>query len=66
MSRIFFLLAATAATAGCAHAPAAASSAPNRCYVESGWLDATNGCSARAGYPDCIKVCPKEGTRERL
>ncbi len=40
--------------------------APNRCYAESGYLDSTNGCSARAGYPDCYLVCPDKGTRNRL
>jgi hypothetical protein len=35
------------------------------CWVESGWLDSTNGCSARAGYPDCYKVCA-DGSRTRV
>ncbi len=38
---------------------------PAGCHVESGWLDATNGCSARAGYPDCYRVCP-DGSRVRV
>lgn len=54
---IFALL---AILAGCAHSPSNAG-----CYVESGWLDATNGCSVRAGYPDCYEVCP-DGTRVRV
>lgn len=47
---------------GCAHAPSAARAG---CYTESGWLDSSNGCSARAGYPDCYLVCP-DGTRTRV
>lgn len=42
---------------GCAHV------AHDGCYTESGWLDSSNGCSARAGYPDCYVVCPNAGTR---
>jgi hypothetical protein len=66
MARVLYLLVGIGAVVGCAHTSAPESSAPNQCYVESGWLDATNGCSARAGYPDCYEVCPKAGTRERL
>jgi len=40
--------------------------APNQCFAESGYLDSTNGCSARAGYPDCYLVCPEQGTRKHL
>lgn len=50
---------AAAVLAGCAHR------LPSDCHIESGWLDATNGCSARAGYPDCYQVCPN-GVRVRV
>jgi hypothetical protein len=53
------LILAAAVMAGCAH------NAPSDCHVESGWLDATNGCSARAGYPDCYQVCAN-GSRVRV
>jgi hypothetical protein len=46
---------------GCAHS----APTPPGCHVESGWLDASNGCSARAGYPDCYQVCP-DGSRTPL
>jgi hypothetical protein len=36
-----------------------------QCEDQSGWLDAINRCAARAGYPDCRKVCA-DGTSERL
>jgi len=50
---------AAGAAVGCSYLrPSSDLSAPNRCYAESGWLDSTNGCSARAGYPDCYLVCP--------
>jgi hypothetical protein len=61
MGRSLAPLLILAIMAGCAHSPPAASG----CHVESGWLDATNGCSARAGYPDCYKVCP-DGSRTRV
>ena len=52
---------------GCAHQnQLTASQRSEHCYTESGWLDSTNGCSARAGYPDCYLVCPEAGTRKRL
>jgi hypothetical protein len=55
------------AAAGCAATrPMSEAAAPKRCYVESGWLDSTNGCSVREGYPDCYLICPEKGTRERL
>lgn len=53
----------TAGAAGCASTD---SHAPNKCFAESGYLDSTNGCSARAGYPDCYLVCPEQGTRQHL
>jgi hypothetical protein len=63
-------LAASATLAGClcacAHQPVTASTPISHCYTESGWLDATNGCSIRAGYPDCYLVCPENGTRRKL
>ncbi len=62
---VFVLIAATAA--GCsALRPSSDPSAPNRCFTESGYLDSSNGCSARAGYPDCYLVCPDNGTRQHL
>lgn len=36
------------------------------CYAESGWLDSSQGCSERAGYPDCYLVCPQDQQRIRL
>jgi hypothetical protein len=63
MTRLVRLLPAALMVIGCAHV------APNQakvdCYVESGWLDSTNGCSARAGYPDCYRVCA-DGSRVRV
>ncbi len=54
-------------TAGCSYLrPSTGPSAPNRCSTKSGWVDSSNGCSARAGYPDCYLVCPDIGTRKRL
>jgi hypothetical protein len=51
----------------CVQQRATASAPPaGDCYTESGWLDSTNGCSIRAGYPDCYLVCPRKGTRLRL
>lgn len=67
MCRMLVCLLMVAAAAGCsALRPSADASAPNRCYTESGYLDSTNGCSVRAGYPDCYLVCPDNGTRKRL
>ena len=55
------------AAAGCAHtAPSPGASAPLKCYTESGYLDSTNGCSERAGFPDCYLVCPEQGIRRHL
>jgi hypothetical protein len=62
MIRLLLCLFAAGFVAGCMHAPA---NAHEDCHLESGWLDATNGCSARAGYPDCQKVCA-DGSRERV
>ncbi len=67
MYRVLVWVVAVGATAGCSYLrPSSDPSAPNRCYVESGWLDSSNGCSVRAGYSDCYLVCPDKGTRERL
>jgi hypothetical protein len=67
MFRIFACVLIIGAAAGCASARSAAgANTPNDCYVESGYLDSTNGCSIRAGYPECYLVCPREGTRKRL
>lgn len=67
MRRILIVLLALDAAAGCSYLrPSSDPSAPNRCYTESGYLDSTNGCSARAGYPDCYLVCPDQGTRKHL
>jgi hypothetical protein len=61
MTRLITLLLAAGATAGCAH-----TDDPRQdCHVEAGYLDSTNGCSEREGYPDCYKVCA-DGTRTKL
>jgi hypothetical protein len=64
MRVILTVLLSTIFAAGCAHRLTA--SAPSHCYTEAGWLDSTNGCSVRAGYPDCYLVCPETGERRRL
>jgi hypothetical protein len=66
-----FLRAATVVASACellacAHQPTAAATSGADCYTESGWLDSSNGCSVRAGYPDCYLICPKDGTRRKL
>jgi len=67
MFRLLACVLAVSAAAGCSYLrPSTDPSAPNRCYAESGYLDSSNGCSARAGYPDCYLVCPDKGTRKRL
>lgn len=54
-------------SAGCSELhPAEQASATGHCFVESGYLDSTNGCSIRAGYPDCYLICPDKGTRQHL
>ncbi len=63
MVRIIALLMAVGGTAGCAYMTAHSS---ENCYVESAWLDSSNGCSVRAGYPDCYLVCPHAGSRVRV
>jgi hypothetical protein len=60
MFRLTACALALGAIAGCAH-----TDAKQNCHLEPGWVDSSNGCMARAGYPDCYKVCP-DGTRERL
>ena len=60
---IALLMLMVAGAAGCASADP---HAPSKCFAESGYLDSTNGCSARAGYPDCYLVCPDQGTRKHL
>jgi hypothetical protein len=62
MIRFLTCLLTAGVMAGCAHTPP---SAQDNCQVESGWLDSSNGCSERAGYPDCYRVCA-DGTRVRL
>jgi len=67
MLRILVCMLAIGASGGCSALKASSDpSAPNQCYVESGWVDSSNGCSIRAGYPDCYLVCPDKGTRKRL
>jgi hypothetical protein len=66
MRRLLVCTVVMGAVAGCAHAPSPEVTPPKGCYTESGYLDSTNGCSARAGYPDCYLVCPDAGTRKRL
>lgn len=61
------LIAALATTAACTSMHTAKdSNAPKQCYTESGWIDSSNGCSERAGFPDCYLVCPDQGTRRKL
>jgi len=60
-----WLLVALSVT-GCADLQRLVGPSHDYCYTESGWLDATNGCSVRDGYPDCYLVCPGHGTRERI
>jgi len=62
MARLLSSLLAAGSMIGCTHTPA---TAHQDCHVESGWLDSTNGCSDRADYPDCWKVCA-DGTRVRV
>ena len=67
MRRLLIYVVVAATVAGCSHLrPSSDPNAPNRCFTESGYLDSSNGCSARAGYPDCYLVCPDAGTRKRL
>jgi hypothetical protein len=62
--RVLTLAVASVVMAGCAGIGQQTNAdAPKHCYVESGWLDSTNGC-AGSGYPDCYLVCP--GSRKRL
>jgi hypothetical protein len=62
---VLILGAASVVMAGCGgiRKPESAGAPERNCYLESGWLDATNGC-AGSGYPDCYLVCP--GSRKRL
>ena len=67
MFRMLLCLVAIGGTVGCAQLrPSSDPNAPNKCYTESGYLDSTNGCSVREGYPDCYLVCPDKGTRRKL
>lgn len=59
-------LIAASAVCACVHQPQTAATPAGDCYTESGWLDSANGCSMRAGYPDCYLVCPSSGTRRKL
>jgi hypothetical protein len=63
VTRLVQLLIVVVVLIGCAHP--IPNDAKANCHVESGWLDSTNGCSARAGYPDCYRVCP-DGSRVRV
>lgn len=63
MTRLVHLLPAIVILSGCAHQ--SSNDAKANCHVESGWLDSADGCSARAGYPDCYRVCP-DGSRVRV
>jgi hypothetical protein len=67
MARVSFVLFTLALVAACAQLkPSKDPDAPNQCYTEPGYLDSTNGCSERAGFPDCYLVCPNKGTRKKL
>jgi len=59
MSRFAGCLLSLGCMLGCAHVP---QTAQQDCHLESGWLDSTNGCSVREGYPSCYRVCA-DGTR---
>ena len=62
--RVLTICAASLVMAGCGGIRQLESAgAPEHCYLESGWLDSTNGC-AGSGYPDCYLVCPD--SRKRL
>lgn len=65
MSRLIACFLVTSVTAGCAYLQQLANSS-GTCFAESGWLDSSNGCSVRAGYPDCYLVCPKAELRVRV
>jgi hypothetical protein len=67
MFRMLLCLVAIGGIVGCAQLrPSSDPNAANKCYTESGYLDSTNGCSVREGYPDCYLVCPDKGTRRKL
>ena len=63
MRRIVTCVLATFAMGGCAHMHG--ETTKTDCHVESGWLDSSNGCSERAGFPDCYRVCA-DGSRVRV
>jgi hypothetical protein len=62
MTRLLSCLLGAGLMTACVHSPTAAH---QECHLESGWVDSTNGCSDRADYPDCWKVCA-DGTRVRV
>jgi hypothetical protein len=65
--RAVVCFASITAAAGCStQRPAPDSSATRGCFLESGYLDSSNGCSIQDGYPDCYLVCPDKGTRKHL
>jgi len=67
MQRATAFLMAISALAGCSNQrPAPESKDGKACYLESGYLDSSNGCSVSNGYPDCYLVCPEKGTRRHL
>jgi hypothetical protein len=61
MTRLIASVLAVAVVVGCAHSH----DPKQECHVEAGYLDSTNGCSEREGFPDCYKVCA-DGTRTRV
>jgi hypothetical protein len=65
MARLIACLLVTRATSGCAHLQQSSYS-PRDCFVESGWMDSSAGCSEYENYPDCFLVCPKTGLTTRL
>jgi len=65
MNRLVACLLAAGATSGCVHLQPSPYSAHD-CYLESGWLDSSDGCSEYENYPDCFLVCPQSGLRVRL
>jgi hypothetical protein len=62
MTRLLSCILGACVLAGCVDTPR---QAHQDCHLESGWVDSTQGCSERAGYADCWKVCA-DGTRTRL
>lgn len=63
--RIAMMTLAAGCLCACAHQPQTATTPEKDCHTESGWLDSSDGCSIRAGYPNCYLVCA-DGSRRKL